>query len=85
MVWFPKDIIKRTLDETTRNYKVTALPYFNHFKSRNTQRNKRRLHENYANDNLFSSEPSINGETCVQLLVGFTSFLVFAFGIKKES
>jgi hypothetical protein len=47
--------------------------------------NHRRLHEGYATDTWFSSEPVRNGETCVQLFVGLVSFLVFPFGMKTES
>ena len=85
MGWFPKDVIAKTLDATTQNAKVSALPYRDHFKARNPVMNRRRLHETYATDTWFASEPALNGETCVQLFVGLTSFLVFAFGMKSES
>ena len=85
MGWFPLDVLKRTFAATTQLAKISALPYRDHFKSRNPQLNKRRLPEPYATDTWFASETALNGETCVQLFVGLISFLVFPFGMKTES
>ena len=48
MGWFPRNIIEKTFLATTQHAKVTALPYGNHFKSRNPVLNRQRLHETYA-------------------------------------
>ena len=85
MGWFPQDVLKRTFEATTQLAKISALPYRDHFKSRNPQLNRRRLPEPYATDTWFVSEPALNGESCVQLFVGLISFLVFPFGMKSES
>lgn len=85
MGWFPLDVIKKTWDATTQLAKVTSLPYRHHKKSRYPQLNRPRLHESYATDTWFASEPAITGETCVQMFVGLVSQLVFAYGMKTES
>ena len=85
MGWFPRNIIEKTFLTTTQHAKVTALPYRNYFKSRDPVLNRKRLHETYATDTWFANEPTIPGETCVQMFYGLVSKLIFPYGMKTES
>ena len=85
MRWFPRNIVEKTFRASTQHAKVAALPYRNHFKSRNPVLNCQRLHETYAMDTWFASESAITGETCDQMVYGLVSKLVFSYGMKTES
>ena len=75
MGWFPEDIIKCTLNDTTQLAKdvIYRDPLRHHMKSRYPYLNCTRIKERYATDTMFASKPALGGKTCVQVYVGMQS------------
>ena len=81
-----KQVIKKTLDNTTQLAKATIdSPLRRHLKSRFLMLRHNRLNEVISTDTYFSDVRSIEGYTCAQVFVGLNSRRITTIGMKTES
>jgi hypothetical protein len=84
--FFPHDVIKHTLRQTTELDKSTIhYPMRIHIKSRFQMLRHKRLNEVIAADKYFANEKSIEGYQCAQVSFGMTSKMLYVVGMKTES
>ena len=86
--WAPVDVIKKTLEATTRYARqINDGGYLKkHFKSRFPALNVSRRNEAVATDTIYSDTPAINGgQTRAQIFVGRKTLLTDVYAMKSDS
>ena len=82
----PKEVIQKTLQNTTQLAKATInFPLKRHIRSCFQQLRRPRLNEIVATDTQFASVKSIEGYTCSQMFYGCTSNLMEVYGMRQEA
>ena len=86
LTYFPKDVIKQTLDRTTQMaHYIMLFPMRKHLKSMFKMLRRPRLNETVATDTYFSSETSLEGYNCAQVYYGCTSGTIHVYGMRSKN